>query len=305
MRRFSIILLTFTLLILSYHSTAQEYIDLFKSDYAISPSNAFDSTNDKTDLHEVNGDFTLPVELNDRFAFLTGLTYEKLSASFSPNEREESLTSLTLKIGGNVKHNSKWSGTYMILPKISSDLKRMSNRDLQIGGVVLMKCERSSQLNYKFGVYANSELFGAFIVPILGFYYQDPSEKFEAKVLLPLSVDLNYSMTNKFRFGLNFKGQVRTYNLNDQIDAEQNRYLARSTNELLGYMQYSTKRGINFQLGFGHTAGRSFRIYEDKVAMGMPLLYIDDNRQQINLDFSDGFLFKASVFYRLDLSNRN
>lgn len=303
MRYFSVVLLKFTLLILSCQSTAQEYIDLFKSDYSISPSNVFDSANDKTDLHEVNGDFTLPMKLNDRFAFLTGLTYEYLSASFSPNERGESLTGLTLKIGGNVKHNSKWSGTYIILPKISSDLKSITNRDLQIGGVVLMKYKKSPQLNYKLGVYTNNELFGAFLVPIIGFYYQDPSERFEAKVLLPLSVDLNYSMTNKFRFGLNFKGQVRTYNLNSQIDAGQNRYLARSTNELLGYIQYSTKSGINFQLGVGHTAGRSFRIYEDKVAMGMPLLYIDDNRQQINSDFADGFLFKASVFYRLDLSN--
>ena len=297
------IILIAAISILSFRSLSQEYIDLFKSDYSISPGNVFDSTNYETDLHELNGDFTLPVKINDRFALLTGVTYEKLSASLTPDQRSQSVTGITLKLGANIKHNSKWSGTYLVLPKISSDLKSISSRDFQVGGVVLMKYTKSSQFNYKFGVYANSELFGAFVVPILGFYYQDPSEKFEAKVLLPLSVDLNYSFTKTFRCGLNFKGQVRTYNLNEQINAEDNRYLARSTNELLGYMQYSHKSGVNLQLGVGHSAGRSFRVYEDKVAMGMPLIYFNDNRQQINSDFADGFLFKASVFYRLDLGS--
>ena len=289
------------LLVLTGNVIAQEYIDIFKSDYTISPSNSFDSSATKTHLQEINGDLTVPFKINDRFAFLTGITYENIAASFDPGRRKESVTGLTLKLGANVKHNSKWSGTYMFLPKISSDLEKISNNDFQFGGAVLLKYSKSENFNYKFGMYANKELFGTFVVPILGFYYLNPSEKFEAKVLLPLSVDLNYSMTKSFRVGLNFKGQVRSYNLNNALGTEADRYLAKSTNDVCAYFQYGTKKGINFQLGFGRSVGRSYRVYDEKVSLGVPLTYFGDNREQLNADFSDGWLLKVAVFYRLKL----
>ena len=294
------VILALLLFVVSENTNAQEYIDLFKSDYTISPSNSFDSSTAQTNVQEINGDLTVPVKISDRFAFLTGITYENITASFEPGERSESVTGLTLKMGANLKHNSKWSGTYMFLPKVSSDLEQIGRRDFQYGGVVLMKYTKSKNFNYKFGMYANKELFGTFLVPIVGFYYKSPSDKFEAKVLLPLSVDLNYSMTNSFRVGLNFNGQVRSYNLNDSQPNDRNAYLTKSTNEVMTYAQYSTKKGINFQLGVGHSIARSYRVFDEKVTMGMPLVYFGDDRRQRNTDFSDGWLIKASVFYRLN-----
>lgn len=293
------VILVLLLFVVSENSTAQEYIDLFKSDYTISPSNSFDSSRAKTDLQEFNGDLTVPIKINDRFAFLTGITYENSTASFNPGESKASVTGLSLKMGANFKHNSQWSGTYMFLPKVSSDLEQIGRRDFQFGGVVLMKYAKSKNFNYKFGMYANKELFGTFLVPIVGFYYKSPSDKFEAKVLLPLSVDLNYSMTKSFRVGLNFNGQVRSYNLNESQSKDRNTYLAKSTNEVLTYVQYGTKKGYNFQLGVGHSLARSYRVFDEKVTMGMPLVYFGDDRRQKNTDFSDGWIIKASVFYRL------
>jgi len=299
--KFSKSTLVLLIILLSSTTNAQNYIDIFKANYAISPSNRFDSAGTETHLQEINSDLTLPIKVSDRFAFLTGITYENSSATFDPNRGRESVTGITLKLGANIKHSSKWSGTYMFLPKVSSDLEQISNRDFQFGGVVLMKYKKSEHFNYKFGMYANRELFGIFLVPMFGFYYQDPSEKFEAKVLLPLSVDLNYSITKAFRVGLNFNGQVRSYNLNNTPASEDNQYLAKSANDVYGYLQYGTKKGINFQLGIGHSVGRSYRIYDEKVSLGVPLAYFGDDRRQLNDDFSDGWLIKASVFYRLEL----
>lgn len=294
----------FTLLVWSGMATAQGYIDLAKFDYTITPVNTFDTTAATTKLHEINGDLTVPIVINDRFAFLTGITYENVSASFDPGRTEESMKGLILKLGANLKHNSKWSGTYMLLPKISSDFKNISNRDFQLGGAVLMKYTKTDRFNYKFGVYGNSELFGSFVVPMFGFYYLSPSEKFEAKVLLPLSVDLNYSITQGVRFGLNFKGQVRSYDVSAPVGTEADRYLVKSTNELTTYFQYGTKSGLNFQMGFGRSLGRSYRIYNEKVSLGLPLFYFGDNRMQLNTDFSDSWLFKISAFYRLKLEKQ-
>ena len=293
--------LIFMLSLLTNVAIGQNYIDLAKFDYAVSSPNSFDTGSVTTRLQEINGDFTLPIKVNDQFTILTGSILETTNASFDPTRENESLTGLTLKLGTNIKHNDRWSGTYMLLPKISSDFKKIANRDFQIGGVVLMKCKKTDHFNYNFGVYVNDELFGPFLVPIFGFYYLNPSEKFEAKVLLPLSVDLNYSFTKSFRFGLNFKGQIRSYNLNTPIGTEQDRYLARSTNDVYAYFQYGMKSGIHVQLGAGHSFGRSYRIYNEGVTLGMPLFNFGDNRTQLNTDFSDGWIFKIAAFYRLKL----
>jgi hypothetical protein len=284
---------------------AQEYIDLLRSDYSISPNNYFEDSLVNTNLQEINVDVTLPVKINEQLALLTGVTCENISASFDHGKRTSSVTGLTLKLGANIKHNDKWSGTYMLLPKIASDFKRISSRDLQVGAAILMKYTKSKYFNYKFGLYANSELFGAFVVPMFGFYYLSSSEKFEAKVLLPLSVDLNYSIANNLKIGFNFKGQVRTYNLNNDLITQDNQYLARSVNDICAYLQYAMKSGVNIQFGIGHSVGRSYRVYDESVKMGIPLVYFGDDRKQLNTDFTDGWLFKVAVIYRLNLGNDN
>ncbi|OEJ98664.1 hypothetical protein A8C32_05550 [Flavivirga aquatica] len=282
-------------------ANTQNYIDLVKFDYAITPVNTFDTTAATTTLQEINGNLTAPIVINDRFTFLTGITYKNISASFNPRRTEESVTGLTLKLGTNVKYNSKWSGTYMFLPKISSDLKKISNRDFQLGAAVLMKYTKTEHFNYKFGAYGNSELFGPFIVPLLGVYYLNPSEKFEAKVLLPLSVDLNYSISKGLLFGLNFNGQIRSYHLNTPVNTETDRYIVKSAKDLYTYFQYRVKNALNFQLGIGRSLGRSYRIYNEKISLGLPLVNFGDNRTQLNTNFSDSWLFKIAVFYRLKL----
>ena len=293
------------LLIIAHLSYAQNYLDLAKFEYTTTPINSFETEEATTSLTELNGNLTIPIVFSEKFTLLTGVTYEQTTASFAPERDHESLVGITLKLGMNVSHNSKWSGTYMLLPKISSDMKKVGSKDYQIGGAVLMKYTKSEHFNYKFGAYGNTELFGPFLVPIFGFYYLSPSNKFEANVLLPLSVDMNYAVSTSTRFGLNFKGQIRTYNLNTPIGNESSRYLTRSTNELYSYIQYSIKNDINLQFGFGRSIGRSYRMYDEKVSLATSLIYFGDNRNQLNTDFSDSWLFKATVFYRLNLHNQN
>ncbi|MFK8038536.1 MAG: DUF6268 family outer membrane beta-barrel protein [Crocinitomicaceae bacterium] len=295
------VVIIFILLLSTAIAFSQNYIDLVKFDYALSSPSSYDTSDAEVNLQEMNGDFTLPIVINKKATVLTGITYEFTQGSFNPFRDKESVTGLTLKLGTNIKHNAKWSGTYLLLPKISSDLKKLGKDDFQIGGVALMKYAKSDHFNYKFGLYANTELFSTFLVPILGFYYLSPSEKFEAKVLLPLAVDLNYSLNEKTRVGFNFKGQVRTYNLNAPLFNENDRYLARSTNDLYTYLQYGMENGINLQFGVGRSVARSYRIYNESVDFAMPLVYFGNERSQLNTDFSDSWLFKVSAFYRLNL----
>jgi hypothetical protein len=297
--------LVFSFGLLSIGLHAQDYIDLFKFNYAQAPNSTFDNSSVNTTLVELTGDFTLPIVLNDKYNIITGASYENFSASFDPGRAVESITGITAKLGLNITHNEKWSGTYMALPKIASDLKDISNRDFQYGAIVLLKYTKTATFNYKFGVYANDELFGPLIVPIFGLYYLSPSEKFEAKILAPLAADFNYSFTNNIRVGLNFNGQVRSYNITTPIGTEADRYLEKSSNDLIAYFQYGLNNGINLQVGVGRSIGRSFRLYNEKIAFALPLAKFSDNRTQLNSDFSDSWVFKVGVFYRYDIEGSN
>lgn len=280
---------------------AQNYIDLGKFSYGLTPQSNFEGNSDNTALQEVNGDLTIPIVIHDSLAFLTGINYETVTASFNPRRAQESFTGLTLKLGANVKHNAKWSGTYVFLPQISSDFKDISNRDFQFGGVILMKYVKSKHFNYRFGVYGNSDLFGPFFVPLFGFYYLSPSEKFETTILLPLALDANYAIDQNLRLGLNFKGQVKTFNVNTPLGTETDRYLTKSAKDLYLYFRYSMNRGLNLQVSVGRSLGRHYRMYNETISFGLPLVTFGDDRTQLNSDFSDSWLFKLGIFYRLNL----
>jgi len=42
-------------------------------------------------------------------------------------------------------------------------------------------------------------------------------------------------------------------------------------------------------------------MYDEKVSLAMPLAYFGDNRTQLNTDFSDGWIYKFTAFYRLKI----
>ena len=193
----------------------------------------------------------------------------------------------------------------MLLPKISSDFKQIGSKDFQLGTVVLMKYEKSNHFNHRFGAYTNTELFGQFLVPIFGLYYLSPSEELELKLLLPLAGNLNYSIGNSVSLGVNFKGQIRSYNLNSRYGNEDSRYISRSTNEASAYFNYSLKNGLNLRVHIGRSIGRNFRVYDEKVTFAIPLVYFRDRRNQLNADFSDSWLFQLSAFYRFNLKSKS
>lgn len=284
-------------------ANGQNYADLFKIDYTIGSQHTFDLGETSSGLREINADLTFPIINKQEFKLLSGFIYESTSAQFNPERIKENITGLTMKVGAKIDHNSKWSGTYLFLPKISSDFKNINTRDFQYGAVVLMSYQKSNNLTYRFGLYSNRELFGPFFVPIFGFYYLSPNKKFETKAVLPLSMDLNYGIFSNVRLGLNFRGQVRSYNLNTPFGNEAERYIHKSSQEIYSYFQYGLSNGIHFQFSLGRSIGRYFRIYEEKVSAAIPLVYFGDDRTQLNTDFSNGWLFKLAAFYRFIPNN--
>jgi hypothetical protein len=136
-------------------------------------------------------------------------------------------------------------------------------------------------------------------VPLAGLYYRSANEKVEANLTLPLLADINYSPYKKVAIGLNFSGQVRTYRLSTIANGSDG-YVARSINELFGYVKISITENVILQVRGGHSIGRRYRVYDshEKVALGLPLAYFGDHRQQLNEDLKDGWLYQVWLMYR-------
>jgi hypothetical protein len=293
-----IILLSLSLVALG--ASAQKYVELAKFYYNNSAVNYFENSDSSTRVKELGVDITLPIVINTSDAFLTGLIYETTQVKLFESEPEERISILGFRAGLSKKHSDKWSGTYLLIPKLASDFESITWKDFQIGAIVLMKYTKHENLNYKLGAYYSSEFFGPMFVPLFGLYYLSPNKKFETNLTLPFMVDTNYKLHERVNFGINFFGQVRSYHLSQIPEMSSEGYVVKASNDLFSYLKFNLSKSLSIQTKVGYSIGRSYRVYEesDKITLGSILIRVGDDRQQLNIDFSNGWTYQATLLYR-------
>ena len=285
---------------------SQNYIDILKVNGATTSVNKFDTSSSTTKINEIGADLTVPIKINQNTSLLSGVIYENIQTKLFEDGNYVSLSSVTLKVGMNKVFSEKWSGTAVLLPKLASDFIRVGQKDFQMGGIALMKFKKSSNVNYKFGLYYNSELFGPFFVPMIGLYYLSPNKKFETNIMLPLQADVNYKIIPFMNIGFNFNGQIRSYHVTDITPTQHSDYVARSTNEFFAYLKFNVSKSLSIQTKVGQSVGRSYKVYadNDKVNFGLPATFIGPKRQQLNTNFSNGQIFQVTLLYRFNLDKK-
>lgn len=300
MRFYLIIFITFS----ATWTNAQNYVDLVKINYSTTPFNSYDSLKGiKTQLQEFSTDITLPIVLDSTKTFLTGILFEQINLVNEPSSRNTFYT-INPKFGLNYKHSEKVTGTYVFLPKIASDLQNgLTQKHFQFGGIALYNIKKSELFKYRFGAYFNQELFGPFVVPLLGFYYQSKNKKLEANFTLPISADLNYELTKNIKTGTAFNAIVKSFYASDF----NNNYITKTTNELFAYVQFNfPSYRILIEPQVGYSVARSFRIYDadDKLDFKLSAFAFGSKQQPLNYDFNDGLIFKIRLVYRFMLENK-
>jgi hypothetical protein len=303
MRHCIVILLTVLGFLSGNHTYAQEYVDLVRASYLLSPNNQFDNSQDETNIQEAILNLTLPVPINEDNALVLGAYTEIIQTRLEPGAGYTQLYTINPKIGLSTKYGFRWSSNILLLPKISSDLAQpLSGEDWQMGVIALMKYKKRKDLQYRFGFYYNSEVFGPLIVPILGLYYQSKDKKYEVNLNLPLLADANMRIGRYTRLGVNFYGIVRTYNLDKNIYGT-DAYVTKISNEPHAYLQFRLGQNILLETMVGYSVGRSYRTFDrnDKLDFAISALRFGDNRTQINTDFSDGLLIRGRLSYRFYL----
>lgn len=288
------------LIFLASSAFGQKYVDIAKFYYNNSAFNYFENSDSSTRIKELGLDITIPVVINPDDALLTGFIYERNQTRLFETGQEETFSVLGLRVGLSKKHSGKWSGTYMLIPKLASDFEGISRKDFQLGAIALLKYNKNQNMNYKLGAYFNSEFFGPMFVPLFGLYYLSADKKFETNLTLPFLADVNYKLHDWLNIGVNFFGQIRSYHLSQIPDSSNEGYVVKATNDLYGYLKFNLTNELSLQTKVGYSLGRSYRVYDesDKITLGSVLIQVGDDRQQLNTDFSNGWIYQATLLYR-------
>lgn len=281
---------------------AQNYFDVGSISYANTPSNKFENSSENTRVEELDLKLNFPVVLNEKNVLLTGIYANRVQVKLDPElSGNTNLNSIGLVLGLNRTYSEKWSATYVVLPKISSDLNGLSGKDFQLGLLSLFNYTKRSNLNYKIGIYANTERYSLSIFPLLGLYYQSPDKKFEANLVLPYFADANFQLFNKTTVGLNFDGLGSSYNMNKRLYLDKETYAVKSSRELFAYLMFQLGSSFYVRPKLGYSVFRTYKVFEnnDKVDLSLASFYVGDNRTQLNTNFEDGAIFKIELVYRV------
>jgi len=274
---------------------AQDYVDLARFHYQTTPDNNFDSLIGKSNVQEFGADITLPIQLNDSNTIISGLYLEQIKTRIHPQSDYITFSTVNLKIGYNHQLSEKWNGTYILLPKFSSDFKKLTHKDFQLGGFILMKYSVQKNFKYHLGLYFNNELYGTLYSPLLGLYYKSPNNKLEANLTLPIWADVNYKLIDWLNIGTSFSSITKTYNLGNK-----DYFIKKKTNELFAYLQFTLKKSILIQTKAGYSIGRSYKAFNrtDKVDADVYGIQFGAKQTPINPTFKDGMIFQARLIYR-------
>lgn len=292
------------LLLLSFFfpllGTAQDYVDLFRINFGQTLNNDFEGVASSTYVKSFEAGFTAPLVLRKNHALITGVEFSRNNLQLFPEDKFTSLYSSTLKLGLASTWSKKWSTTLVLLPKIASDYKNISEDDFYIGGIALVKYKKSKHLIYRFGLYATQEAFGLFTTPILGWYYISPNKRFEMDMSLPIAADVSYKF-GTVTTGIDYFGIGRSFNVH--YTGQPTLYADLSSLEFAGYLQFNTlEESVLLRAKIGYSSN-DYEMYAkgDKIDLGISAFSFGDNRSQLNPSIQGSVFVKLEAIYRFHL----
>ncbi len=279
------------------HNTfAQKYVDLFELE-SYNSNRVLENSDDQIKLNNYNINTIIPLFNGNTSAIALSLNYDNLE-TVNQSNKYFNVFSFATNLVFSKSHNDFLTVRYILMPKIVGNPSKTNTKVTQLGFAALANKILNERTNVSYGFVFNNQLFGPFIVPLLGYYTKQ--EHFEVNVLFPQNIDINYKLKPKIFFGLKFNGKMNSYALeSNTLDLNQNTYLSVNENQIGTYLDYNYK---NFHLNFfgGYSFMSSYKIFsdQDRTDFSLFMLRFGDNRNQLNDNFKNGFVIKSSVYYR-------
>jgi hypothetical protein len=275
----SIVLAT---MLCSMELQAQPYIDVFTVRYFYSPEigNPGKDKN-STRLDYFNFSLTLPFQFkNKKDALILSPFLERWNSQVeSISGYKDYHYGLALPVGflKSIPH-SNWTILTTAIFRMN-DANINFQGETQWGGYILASWQRTQSLNYKLGLYINSEFFGLFVIPLIGLDWKI-NDRFNLFGVLPASLTLEYKLSKHFFSGTVFRTFTNSYH-----DVA-NQYMRVDENQLGLFLDYYYGKSWLFNIEAGHSILRKLRGGEWR------------NINQ-NWNAADNFYFKCMIAYRL------
>jgi hypothetical protein len=280
---------------------SQDYVDIVK----LSTNNVTlgNLDNDyETSVNNVNMEVYYPKKISEKAVLLTGFTAENTRLNLTQGADRTSLTMTRLNLGFKYQHSEKWSGTYVLLPKIASDFDNIGSNDFQIGALAVLDYQYNESSKLKFGLYSSTENHGATLTPIVGLWHRSKDSKFYINATLPIRMDANYALTKNFSVGSDLLTSIKSYNLSEfnsdfYVQEESIRFAFYAA---LGLMDNSMI--LRGKVGFDTT---DYGFYDSSEKVGVQVLTFPlstDKRNRGNAEFDSSLYVGFDAIYRFDLT---
>jgi len=282
---------------------AQSYVDIAKVSYGTVVNAGYEDDDAETNVNLFNVSLTVPIPVSEHTAIITGADFITQRLDLFPDQSTRSLAGLTFKAGLSLTHSERWSGTYIVLPKIASEDLSVDDDAFFIGGLALLKFQKNEHIQYRFGVYASQEAFGAIVTPIVGLYYKNEASYWEATVNFPINGDVNYAINDISKIGLAFEAPIRSYTID--TGASQNAYVQSDIIEIGPYFEHVFAKNILLRLHTGYTS-IDYQVFadEDTLPFRLAAFEFSDDRNRLNSEMNGSFFVKASAVYRFDIPEK-
>jgi hypothetical protein len=290
----------FALLFLTGTSSAQDYVDIFRAS-ANFATMGNENNDQESSIYNQQMQLYLPKRFSEKFVLLSGFTLENTSLNLFSHVGQQNLQMARLNMGAKIKHSDRLSATYLVLPKIASNMQNINSNDFQIGGlgVFYYKMSQSWQLN--FGLYVSSENHGSTVTPLLGVWHRSKNEKFFINAVLPIRADISYNLFNNFNVGADLLTSIKSYDLSQEFG----QYYVQE--ESIRGALYASYGFLDNSLVLRARGGLDLTDYSqfntgDKIGAQVLVWAVSgDNRSRINSEFSTSAYFGLDLIYRYDL----
>lgn len=259
---------------------AQPYVDLIQVRYM----NAFRANNTPaTPFAHLWVGSDLPIRLKGDALLLLSPFYEQWSIdSADTEELYPTVQSVALPVGLIMPfRESKWSLT--LVPIVRSNGEQLfAANTFQFGGVAFASFARKPDQKFRFGVYANAEFFGLFVIPLLGCDWRIDSRNYLFGIL-PGRLTFEHEWSKKFYGGVTFRAPTSSYRLSDGS------FIRLDDNQLSVFVDYYLAKHICLTIEPGYGVIRRIRTG------------VDTKEYLTRVNWGDGLFLKLSASYRLRL----
>lgn len=294
------ILLSAAFVLICAQLTAQDYLDLIKVSYNNATLGNI-VNDDETNVKNTYVEFYYPFPISSKATFIGGFTYENTrlgAVGFEPDRTNLVMTRLNL--GLKLTHGNDWTGTYVALPRYSTDFRGFTEDNFQMGGLALFEKRFNARKGFKAGLYASSEEFGTILTPLVGYWYKSKNGKFYINAILPIRSEMQYDLPDGFSLGASLVTSVKSYNLAQRDDF----YIQEESirfNVFLGVDIIEDELLLRGKVGFDTT---DYGLYKQGDTVGTQILTFQvdgDDRNRLNSEFDSSLFLGFDLVYRVGI----